>query len=157
MAMRLVAVGTRVPAWVTAGYDEYARRLNGPYRLQLTEIPAGHRGKGADLSRLLREEGDRILGVIPAEAFVVTLDVRGRMRSSEALVQDLESWLRAGRLTFIIGGAEGLSQSCQERANDSWSLSPLTLPHALVRVVVAEQLYRAFATLTDKPYHRAQE
>ncbi|MDA8389931.1 MAG: 23S rRNA (pseudouridine(1915)-N(3))-methyltransferase RlmH [Gammaproteobacteria bacterium] len=157
MAMRLVAVGTRVPAWVTAGYAEYARRLTGPYRLELTEIPAGHRTRGADLNRLRREEGERILGVIPEEAFVVTLDVRGRMRSSEALAQDLGSWLRASRVTFVIGGAEGLPAACHERANDSWSLSPLTLPHALVRVFVAEQLYRAFATLTDKPYHRAQE
>ncbi len=157
MAMRLVAVGTRVPAWVTAGYDDYARRLTGPYRLQLTEIAAAHHAKGTDRNRLLREEGARILDAIPGEAFVVTLDVRGRMRTSETLVQDLETWMRHGRLTFVIGGAEGLSAGCQERADDSWSLSPLTLPHALVRVLVAEQLYRAFAMLTDKPYHRGGE
>ena len=154
--MRLVAVGTRMPAWVAAGYADYVRRMTGPYRLALTEIPAAHRTRASDPDRARREEGERILAAVPDGAFMVMLDVCGCMRSSEQLVMDLASWLRQGRVTFVVGGAEGLSTDCQGRANETWSLSPLTLPHALVRVLLAEQLYRAYATLTDKPYHRGQ-
>ncbi|HUW98533.1 MAG TPA: 23S rRNA (pseudouridine(1915)-N(3))-methyltransferase RlmH [Acidiferrobacter sp.] len=153
--MHLLAVGTRIPAWVNAGFQEYARRLPGPYRLELTEIASARWTKAADFERLKREEGERILTAVPRQSFIVALDVKGRMRSSEALARDLAAWLATGKsVAFLIGGAEGLADACLDAAADQWSLSPLILPHALVRVVVAEQLYRAYSTLTGQPYHR---
>ncbi len=158
MAMRLLAVGTRMPAWVTAGYQEYARRLSGPYRLDLTEIVPSRWTKSADFGRLKREEGERLLAALPSTPFVVALDARGRMRSSEALARDLGTWLATGQsVAFLVGGAEGLADACLEAAAERWSLSPLILPHALVRVVVAEQLYRAYSFLTGQPYHRGSD
>ncbi len=158
MAMRLLAVGTRMPAWVTAGYKEYARRLPGPYRLDLTEIVPARWTKSADFGRLKREEGERLLAALPHAPFVVALDVRGHMRSSEGLARDLSAWLATGQsVVFLVGGAEGLADACLEAAAEHWSLSPLILPHALVRVVVAEQLYRAYSSLTGQPYHRGSD
>ena len=155
MAMRVLAVGTRVPAWVQAGFADYARRLSGPYRLELTEITPARWTRANDRDRLKREEGERLLGAAPRQALLVALDVEGRMRTSEALARDLETWLAAGRpLTFLVGGAEGLADACLEAAFDRWSLSPLVFPHALVRVMLAEQLYRAYSTLSGQPYHR---
>lgn len=155
MAMHLLAVGTRVPAWVQAGYEEYARRLPGPYRLELTEIVPARWTRAADLERLKREEGQRLLDAAPKQSLIVALDVRGRMRGSEDLAQDLSGWLASGRSpVFLIGGAEGLAPACLEAASDCLSLSPLILPHALVRVVLAEQLYRSYSALTGQPYHR---
>lgn len=158
MTIRLIAVGTRSPAWVQAGFADYAARLPGPYRLELTEIPAAKWTKNADRERLKRGEGDRILAALPASALMVALDVQGRIRSTETLTQDLERWLASGRhLVFVIGGAEGLSPACLAASSEQWSLSPLTLPHALVRIVVAEQIYRAYSSLTGQPYHRGSE
>ncbi|MHB8255026.1 MAG: 23S rRNA (pseudouridine(1915)-N(3))-methyltransferase RlmH [Acidiferrobacter sp.] len=156
--MRLLAVGTRIPAWVNTGFAEYARRLPGPYRLELTEIAPARWTKAADFERLKREEGERLLNAVPRQAFVVALDAKGRMRSSEALAQDLAAWLATGKtVVFLIGGAEGLADACLDAAADRWSLSPLILPHALARVVVAEQLYRAYSAITGQPYHRGSE
>ncbi len=153
--MRLIAVGTRMPAWVSEAFREYARRLPGPYRLELTEVEPARWIKGADGARLKREEGERLLRCVPRAALLVALDVAGRLRSSEALARDLSGWLADGRpLVFAIGGAEGLAPECLASASELWSLSPLTLPHALARVVVAEQLYRAYSRLTGQPYHR---
>ena len=153
--MRLLAVGTRVPAWVQAGFVDYARRLPGPYRLELTEIAPARWTRGGDRDRLKREEGERLLGAAPRNALFVALDVAGRMRTSEALARDLETWLAAGRpLAFLIGGAEGLADACLDAACDRWSLSPLVFPHALARVMLAEQLYRAYSALSGQPYHR---
>ncbi|MHB1566505.1 MAG: 23S rRNA (pseudouridine(1915)-N(3))-methyltransferase RlmH [Acidiferrobacter sp.] len=155
MPIAIIAVGTRVPTWVQEGFGDYVRRLPGPYRLDLTEITAARWRPGADRERLKREEGTRLLAAVSATAHIVALDVRGRMRSSEDLVVDLARWLDSGRrLTFLIGGAEGLADECLAAATDHWSLSPLTLPHALVRVVLAEQLYRAYSALVGQPYHR---
>lgn len=158
MAMHLLAVGTRVPAWVKAGFEEYARRLPGPYRLELTEITSARWTKAADFDRLKREEGERLLNAVPRQSYVVALDAKGRMRSSEMLARDLASWLATSKsVVFLIGGAEGLADVCLDAAADRWSLSPLILPHALVRVVVAEQLYRAYSALTGQPYHRGSD
>lgn len=155
MAMHLLAVGTRVPAWVQAGYEEYARRLPGPYRLELTEIAPARWTRAADLERLKREEGQRLLDAVPKQSLIVALDVRGHMRGSEDLARDLAGWLASGKSpVFLIGGAEGLAPACLEAASDCLSLSPLILPHALVRVVLAEQLYRSYSALTGQPYHR---
>jgi len=156
MQIHLIAVGNRMPRWVTEGYEEYAGRLPPECSLRLVEIAPGPRGKGADIARTLRDEGERMLRAIPRDAQVVTLEVEGKPWSTEQLSSQLEGWLGGGRdIALLVGGPEGLAQSCRDKANQRWSLSNLTLPHPLVRVVVAEQLYRAWTILKGHPYHRA--
>ena len=155
MDIHLIAVGARVPAWVEQGYADYAKRLPAQCRLNLIEIPAEKRGKNADLARLVRAEGERCLRAIPAGAHVIALERTGRSKNSEEVAQSLARWMQAGRDTaLLIGGPEGLDAACLARADEAWSLSALTLPHALVRVLVAEQLYRAWSLINGMPYHR---
>lgn len=155
MQIHLIAVGSKMPEWVTEGFDEFSKRLPGECSLKLVEIPAGKRGKNADIVRLTREEGERTLAAIPKGSLVVALDVKGRPWSTEQLSQQLKGWLEGGRdVSLMIGGPEGLADSCRARADALWSLSPLTFPHPLVRIVVAEQLYRAWSILQNHPYHR---
>ncbi len=155
MRIHLIAVGSKMSAWVTQGFEEYARRLPTDCALQLVEIAAGKRGKNADIARITRDEGERTLAAIPKGALVVVLDVKGRAWSTEQLSQQLDGWLHDGRdIALLVGGPEGLAPECLARAEQRWSLSPLTLPHPLVRIVVAEQLYRAWSILNGHPYHR---
>ena len=155
MHIHLIAVGNRMPAWVTEGYREYAQRLPPECALQLQEIVPGKRGKGADLERIKTEEGTRMLAALPRSAQLVALDVKGAAWSTEELARQLTQWLQAGRdVALLIGGPEGLADACRRRADQMWSLSALTLPHPLVRVLVAEQLYRAWSLLQGHPYHR---
>lgn len=156
MRIHLLAVGTRLPAWVNQGYEEYAKRLPPECRLELTEISAARRTKNTSRSRLVAEEGKRLLDAIPAGAHTVALDEGGKALTTVGLAQTLEQWLGGGRdCALLVGGADGLAADCLNRAERRWSLSPLTLPHGLVRVVVAEQLYRAWSLLRGHPYHRA--
>jgi len=153
--IRLISVGTKMPAWVDEGYGDYAKRLSAEITLELVEIAAGKRGKNADLARITDKEGEAMLAAIPAGDRVVALDVQGRSFSTEALAATLEDWLPAGRNTsLLIGGPEGLAPAALARADERWSLSALTLPHPLVRVLLAEQLYRAWTLLKGHPYHR---
>lgn len=155
MKLTLVAAGTRMPGWVTAGFDEYARRLPRHCRLELCEIRLGGRGKSSDPRTAVIEEGRRMLGAIPSGAAIVALEIGGSAWSTPQLAGRLEDWLADGRdRAFLIGGPDGLDPACVERADLNWSLSPLTLPHGLVRVLVAEQLYRAWSILEGHPYHR---
>jgi 23S rRNA (pseudouridine1915-N3)-methyltransferase len=141
--------------WVKSGYDEYAKRLPRECRLQLVEIPAGKRGKGANLARAIQEEGERMLAALPKEAHVIALDMRGKQWDTPQLAQQLKDWLQDGHdVALLTGGPDGLAESCLKRADHLWSLSKLTLPHPLVRIVVAEQLYRAWTLLKGHPYHR---
>jgi 23S rRNA (pseudouridine1915-N3)-methyltransferase len=154
--IRLVAAGTRMPAWVNAGYGEYAKRIGGEVRLELVEIPVAHRGRNADLARLLEAEGQRMLSRVDARQFVVALEVGGRGLDTPGLAAWLQRRLAEGRdLALLVGGPDGLAAACRERADFTWSLSPLTFPHGLVRIMVAEQLYRALSVLRGHPYHRA--
>ncbi|HXH03273.1 MAG TPA: 23S rRNA (pseudouridine(1915)-N(3))-methyltransferase RlmH [Candidatus Competibacteraceae bacterium] len=156
MRIHLIAVGERMPAWVSAGYAEYAGRLPRECALQLIEITPGRRGKNAVVERAVREEGERMLAALPKGARVVALEVSGRQWSTEELAAQLQGWLAEGRdVALLVGGPEGLAPAARSRAEQSWSLSRLTLPHPLVRVVVAEQLYRAWSILHHHPYHRA--
>ena len=154
--MRLIAAGTRMPGWVTQGFDEYAGRFGPGLRLELTEIAVPRRGRNADVAGLRAEEGRRMLARVDRRAYVVALVVSGRTMSTERLATWLATRLADGRdLVFLIGGPDGLDAGCLQRADCSWSLSPLTFPHGLVRVMVAEQLYRAHSLLKGHPYHRA--
>ncbi|MBA3582533.1 MAG: 23S rRNA (pseudouridine(1915)-N(3))-methyltransferase RlmH [Gammaproteobacteria bacterium] len=155
MKIHLLAVGTKMPAWVNSGFDEYARRFPPECRLQLNEIPASKRSKSQDLQRIVQQEGEVMLARIPERAFVVALEVHGKPWSTEQLAQQLAQWLMQGRdVALLVGGPEGLAESCRQRAEQTWSLSPLTLPHPLVRVVLAETLYRAWTLHSGHPYHR---
>ena len=156
MKARLVAVGERAPGWVALGFAEYQKRLSHWLPLDLVEVEPGVRGKGRDTARAMADEGARVLAALPKNAHVVALDGRGKMHSSEQLAQRLEHWRGQGRdLAFLIGGPEGHPADVVARADEHWSLGPLTLPHMLVRLVLAEQLYRAAALLANHPYHRA--
>jgi 23S rRNA (pseudouridine1915-N3)-methyltransferase len=155
MRIYLISVGTKMPPWVTQGYQEYAKRLPPECTLYLVEIPAGRRGKGLAPLRAVADEGTRMLKALPARAWVIALEVSGQAWSTEALAGELARQLGAGHdMALLVGGPEGLAAACRERADARWSLSRLTFPHPLVRVIVAEQLYRAWSLLQGHPYHR---
>jgi len=155
MRAYLIAVGERMPSWVGEGYAEYAKRLSHDLPLQLIEIPAKARGKNADVARIMSEEAAAVLAAIPRGAHAIALDGRGKGYSSEQLAEQLERWRMQGSdLAFLIGGPDGFTDAVLDRAQQRWSLGPATLPHPLVRIVVAEQLYRAMSLLNHHPYHR---
>ena len=154
MRVTLVAVGQRMPAWVSQGYAEYSKRLRPRLPLELVEIPAAKRGSG-DLARAMAAEGKRLLSAIGPQDHVIALDERGTARTSLELSRWLGKRLQSGKdLVFLVGGADGFAPEVLARANERWSLSSLTLPHALVRIVFAEQIYRAVSLLDGHPYHR---
>ncbi len=156
MKAKLIAVGEHAPAWVAQGFADYQKRLLHGLPLELVEIEPGVRGKGRDAARAMSDEGARVLAAIPRGTWVVALDGRGKAHSSEQLAQRMEHWRGQGRdLVFLIGGPEGHAADVIARADEQWSLGPLTLPHMLVRLLVAEQLYRAVSILGNHPYHRA--
>ncbi|MFO7594283.1 MAG: 23S rRNA (pseudouridine(1915)-N(3))-methyltransferase RlmH [Pseudomonadota bacterium] len=155
MQIHLIAVGKRMPTWVTQGYSEFAKRLPQECSLQLHEIAAGKRGKNADIARLTRQEGEQMAAAVPKGARVVALEVTGKTWSTEQLAGRMEAWMGEGRdVALLVGGPEGIESSLSTKADERWSLSPLTLPHPLVRIVVAEQLYRAWSIIKGHPYHR---
>ena len=156
MKCRLIAAGTRLPDWVNGGFREYQKRLRAPLVLELHEIALAPRRAGESPLRAIQREGADMLAVLGRDDYVVALEIAAKAMSTEQLSAWLAGRLRDGRpLALLIGGPDGLSPQCRERADQSWSLSQLTLPHALVRVVVAEQLYRAMSLLAGHPYHRA--
>lgn len=145
-----------MPDWVEHGFQEYARRMPSNAALVLQEIPSKFRGKNPDIPRLLKEEGQKMLEAVPKGARVVALDPGGKQQTTEQLAETFETWLNGGTdVALLVGGPEGLSQECLRAASSKWSLSKLTMPHPLVRVVVAEALYRAWSVMTNHPYHRA--
>lgn len=145
-----------MPGWVADAWDEYARRMPREVALELKEVPLRKRGKNADIQRLKREEGDALLAAFRPSDRLIALDVRGKPWSTEQLAGRLEGWMAGGTdCGFLIGGPDGLDAQCLERAVERWSLGPLTYPHPLVRVILAEQLYRAWTITRNHPYHRA--
>ncbi|MDX1693156.1 MAG: 23S rRNA (pseudouridine(1915)-N(3))-methyltransferase RlmH [Ketobacteraceae bacterium] len=155
MRIRLIAVGTKMPGWVTSGFDEYSKRLTQDIQLELVEIPAGKRGKNADVNRILQKEGELILNSLQPQEHTIALDVKGKRFTTEKLSERLNELMHQGQpLALLVGGPEGLAPECRQRASEKWSLSDLTLPHPLVRIVIAEQLYRAWSLLKGHPYHR---
>jgi 23S rRNA (pseudouridine1915-N3)-methyltransferase len=156
MKCRLIAAGTRLPEWVNSGFLEYQKRLRTPLVLELHEIPVATRRAGENPQRAIAREGADMLAALAKDDYVVALEIAGKAMNTEQLSGWLADRLRDGRsLALLIGGPDGLSPQCRERADQAWSLSPLTLPHALVRVVVAEQIYRAMSLMAGHPYHRA--
>jgi 23S rRNA (pseudouridine1915-N3)-methyltransferase len=158
MRLLIVAVGHRAPAWIDAGFAEYARRMPKEARFELVAIKPEPRGsdseRPAGAKRILDAEAKRIAAALPARCFTVVLDQRGRSCTTEALASRLAGWQSRGDVAFVIGGADGLAETIVQAADFRWSLSELTLPHALVRVVLAEQLYRAVSIRKGLPYHR---
>ncbi len=156
MKLKLLAVGQKMPQWVSDGYQEYARRLPRDCSLNLIEIAPAKRGKTSQPQQWMQEESKRILSQIDASDHVVALDVIGKNWSTPELAENLAIWQQqGGDVSLIIGGPDGLDPACLQRADQRWSLSGLTLPHPLVRVLLAEQLYRAWTILQNHPYHRA--
>lgn len=155
MRIKLIAVGSKMPRWVEDGWQEYAKRLPPELPLELVEIPLGTRGKNADVARLIRQEGEAMLGKAQQGERIVTLEVTGRPWSTEQLASELERWrLEARNVNLMVGGPEGLAPEVCARSEQRWSLSPLTLPHPLVRILVGEQIYRAWTLLSGHPYHK---
>ena len=158
MKLRVIAVGHRMPAWISAGFDEYARRMPREMPLTLTELKpetrAANAGEAA-IQRIVETEAKRITEALPKNAMSVVLDETGKPVTTRALAERMAQWRESGKdIAFVIGGADGTSNTLKKSAAWLWSLSPLTLPHGLVRVVLAEQLYRAASILGNHPYHR---
>ena len=153
--VRIIAVGSRMPKWVREPFDDYINRLGSSLKVSVTEIEPGTRSAGRSPAKAIETEGERTLAAVRESDFVVALDEHG----TEMTTRELASWLRTrlldgNDLAFLIGGPDGFAAEVLKRANFKWSLSRLTFPHALVRVLLAEQLYRAHAVLTNHPYHR---
>lgn len=156
MRIHLIAVGTRMPAWVTEAFNEYVKRLPRECTLQLVEIALSKRRKSQTPEQAAGEEGRQMLAAVPKDCSVIALDVAGKNWSTETLAGRLQDWLGSGRdVALLVGGPDGLSAACLARADLTWSLSALTYPHPLVRVILAEQLYRAWSINAGHPYHRS--
>lgn len=155
MKIRLISVGNKMPDWVTQAYQNYQKRLTGSVQLELIEIPLSKRGKNADIKRLMEKESQQMLAAIPPRYRVICLDVKGKALSTENLAQKLQNYEQQGdNIALLIGGPEGLSSNCLTRADERWSLSAMTLPHPMVRVILAEQIYRSWSLNMGHPYHR---
>jgi len=151
----VLAVGQRMPAWVGEACSEYARRFPRGLTLEFREIPLARRTRNARPELLCAAEGEALAAAVPPGFRVVALDQRGRQWTTLELAGRLEDWMREERgVCFLVGGPDGLSPECRGAAHESWSLGLLTLPHPLVRVVLAEQLYRAWSITQNHPYHR---
>ena len=154
MRIHVIAAGHQQPAWIDEGFGEYARRLRGSCTLELAEIPLGRRSK-ASSDKAQKDENERMLRAILPASHVVSLGVSGRPWTTEQLAKRLRPWTTLGApVCLLVGGPDGLSADCEARAVERWSLSPLTFPHGLVRVIVAEALYRAWSLNQGHPYHR---
>ncbi|MCL4779760.1 MAG: 23S rRNA (pseudouridine(1915)-N(3))-methyltransferase RlmH [Gammaproteobacteria bacterium] len=155
MKIRLLAIGSRPDDWVRSGVDTYLERLPAHLKPELVEIPLSLRSSGGDPAVARAKEGQRILERLKPDEFVITLDERGKPWSSVELSRQLARWqAEENAVALVIGGPEGLADGVRKRANQSWSLSALTFPHGMVRVIVIEQLYRAWTILQGHPYHK---
>ncbi len=154
MKLRIVAFGQRMPAWVVAGFDDYARRLPREFALELIELKPGPRARGKTPAQILAAEGERIAAATRG-SMVVALDERGEAWSTSQLAARLRAWSNSGRpVAFVLGSADGLAALVKRNADVIMALSTLTLPHGLARVVLVEQIYRAASLLQGHPYHR---
>ncbi|MFI4954886.1 MAG: 23S rRNA (pseudouridine(1915)-N(3))-methyltransferase RlmH [Gammaproteobacteria bacterium] len=156
MKIYLITIGQSLPKWIQEGYHEYAKRMPPECTLELIELPGVKRTKGYPVAKIIAEESEQLKKAIPKNCHVVALDEHGTLWDTMKLSQQLVQWQQQGQnMALLVGGADGLAEDCKRLAQQLWSLSPLTLPHGLVRIVVAEQLYRAWSVLNCHPYHRA--
>lgn len=156
MKIKILSIGTKMPSWVNDGVAEYVKRLPKDMSFEMLELPLAARSKNADIKRLVLKETESLLSHIQPQDHVIALEVKGQNWSTEKLASNLEAWQMNGQnVTFLVGGPDGLGDACRERANQLWSLSALTLPHPVVRVILAEQIYRAWTVTQNHPYHRA--
>jgi 23S rRNA (pseudouridine1915-N3)-methyltransferase len=155
MKIRLLTITHKSPAWIQEGYQDYAKRLPPSCALELIEIPAEKRTANADLKRIMEREGEKMLAAIKPGHHVIAMDKGGKSWTSEQLSIQLGNWLQDGEnIDLLVGGPEGIAPACLQRARETWSLSTLTFPHLLVRLIISEQIYRAWSILQNSPYHR---
>ncbi len=155
MRIRIIAIGTKMPDWVEAGYTEYAKRMPRDLVVEMVELPLALRSKNTDIQKAIEKEGEAILAAIGKNEQIIALDVKGKPWSTEQLADNLAAWKMSGdNFCLLIGGPDGLSPAVLQLASIRWSLSPLTLPHPLVRILLIEQLYRACSILQNHPYHK---
>jgi 23S rRNA (pseudouridine1915-N3)-methyltransferase len=155
MKLIIVSVGHKMPDWITAGFNEYTKRMPREARIELLEIKPEPRTTGKTTMQIMEAEAQRILAALPQNCLRIALDQRGIQPTTRQLAAQMQDWMRAGRdVAFIIGGADGLHESVKQAAQQLLALSALTLPHAVVRVLLAEQLYRAHSLMHNHPYHR---
>ncbi len=144
-----------MPAWVTQGVNEYVRRMPNECQVKFKELPLGQRAKSRNIQQAMQQEEKSILAAIPANTQVIALEVTGCHWSTEELSHNMRDWMQSGKdIALLIGGPDGMTQTCSDRAQQKWSLSNLTLPHPLVRIILAEQLYRALMIIKNHPYHK---
>jgi len=155
MKINLITIGTNMPAWVTTAYQEYAKRLPKDYALNLIELKLDTRTKNTNIDQAVGKEGVQLQKAIPQNNHVIALDVLGKAIDTHTLSTSLRDWHdTATDISLLVGGPDGLSKACVAYAHERWSLSALTFPHPLVRVIIAEQIYRAWTLLANHPYHR---
>lgn len=155
MKIKLLAVGSKMPSWVEQGVKEYLKRMPREFQVELLEIPLAQRSKTNNALKCMELEGKALLAKVAAQDHVVALEVKGKSFSTSSLARRCEKFLGDGRdVCVLIGGPDGLAETCRRRADEQWSLSELTLPHPIVRLLVVEQLYRAWSVIQGHPYHR---
>lgn len=155
MIIHFITVGQKMPKWVQDGYAEYAKRLPKSCALKLVELPMAQRGKSGSADKYKAEEAKRIMAAIPKGAQLIVLDEHGQQVTTKGLAEKLEDWLASGQdVALVVGGPDGLEKSLIEQAKWKWGLSKLTMPHPMVRILVAEQVYRAYSVINNHPYHR---
>ena len=155
MVIHFITVGQKMPKWVQEGYTEYAKRLPKACSLKLVELPMAQRGKTGSVDKYKTEEAKRILDAVPKGARLIVLDEHGQQVTTYQLAEKMEDWLSGGQdIALIVGGPDGLEKSLIDQAQWKWGLSKLTMPHPMVRILVAEQIYRAWSVINNHPYHR---
>lgn len=155
MKLLILAVGNKMPAWITAGFNEYTKRMPREATISLIEIKPEPRSSGKTAAQIMEAEAQRIRAALPNGALCIALDEHGATPTTRQLAQQMRDWMQQGHdVAFVIGGADGLHESVKQTARQTMALSALTLPHGMVRVLLAEQLYRAHSLLHNHPYHR---
>jgi 23S rRNA (pseudouridine1915-N3)-methyltransferase len=153
--LNILAIGQRMPSWVTSAWSEYARRFPRGFSLELRQLPAIKRQKNADIKAIRHKESESLLAATSRSSLKIALDENGKQWSTRELSDQMKQWMQSGRdIDFLVGGADGLSTKCLASVDLKWSLGHLTLPHPLVRIILAEQLYRAWSLTQGHPYHR---
>jgi len=155
MIIHILAVGKKMPDWVTQGVDEYLRRMPSECQVKIIELPLGQRVKSKNIKQAMLQEEKSILAAIPNNTLVIAMEVKAKIWSTELLSEKMQDWMQSGKdVALLVGGPDGMTQACINKAVDKWSLSNLTLPHPLVRIVLAEQLYRGLMVIKNHPYHK---